>query len=304
MTLKQLEAFYWAATLNNFALAAERLHITQSALSKRIAELEEHLLHELFDRSKRKAELTESGQVLLPQVEELLALVNGIPQSLAGDQDSIPLSGVCRIGLSELSSATWLPKAIDRFRLQHPDLLLEPHIFLSRELEDLVLRGELDVAVIAGLPESDSIAYEKIAEIEFSWVASPRRALRSNHLTPELLQQIDVLMHQPNSGLAPTIKAWLRNKNIKLERVILCNSLTAITGMVVADMGISYLPSAYVQPLLKKGKLVELYSEPALQPLHYTFIWLKNDPRRLLRVVKKSLHDCIDFSLPPVLWVE
>lgn len=303
MTLKQLEAFYWAATLNNFALAAERLHITQSALSKRIAELEEYLNHELFDRTKRKAHLTESGQVLLPQIEELLGLVNYIPQSLASDQDSFPLSGVCRIGLSELSAATWLPKAIDSFRVQHPDLSLEPHIFLSRELEDLVLRGELDVAVIAGLPESDSIAYEKIAEIEFSWVASPQRQLASTDLSPELLKQTDVLMHQPNSGLAPTIKAWLRNKNIKLERVILCNSLTAITGMVVADMGISYLPTAYVQPLLRKGKLIELYSEPALQPLHYTFIWLKNDPRRLLRVMKQSLHECIDFSLPPVLWV-
>lgn len=303
MTLKQLEAFYWAAILNNFALAAERLHITQSALSKRIAELEEYLNHELFDRSKRKAHLTESGQVLLPQVEELLGIVNEIPQSLASDQDSFPLSGVCRIGLSELSAATWLPKAIDSLRVQQPDLSLEPHIFLSRELEDLVLRGELDVAVIAGLPESDSIAYEKVAEIEFSWVASPRRPLQSNHLTPELLSKTDVLMHQPNSGLAPTIKAWLRNKNIKLERVILCNSLTAITGMVVADMGISYLPTAYVQPLLQKGQLVELYSEPALQPLHYTFIWLKSDPRRLLRVVKRSLHECIDFSLPPVLWV-
>jgi DNA-binding transcriptional LysR family regulator len=61
MTLKQLEAFYWAATCASFAVAAERLHLSVSSLSKRITELEDALGQPLFDRSGHKAALTDAG---------------------------------------------------------------------------------------------------------------------------------------------------------------------------------------------------------------------------------------------------
>lgn len=72
MTLKQLEAFYWAATCLNFSVAADRVHLSVSSLSKRIAELEASLGVQLFDRSGRAAELTPQGEQLLPRIRELL----------------------------------------------------------------------------------------------------------------------------------------------------------------------------------------------------------------------------------------
>ncbi|CPJ43778.1 LysR family transcriptional regulator [Bordetella pertussis] len=73
MTLKQLEAFYWAATCASFAVAADRLHLSLSSLSKRIAELESALGLDLFDRSGHRAVLTAAGERLLPQARDLLA---------------------------------------------------------------------------------------------------------------------------------------------------------------------------------------------------------------------------------------
>ena len=61
MTLKQLEAFYWAASAASFLVAAQRLHVSQSTLSKRIAELESQLRAPLFDRSGHRARLSASG---------------------------------------------------------------------------------------------------------------------------------------------------------------------------------------------------------------------------------------------------
>src|SRR5574343_538717 len=66
MTLKQLEAFYWAASCATFAMAAERVHLSVSSLSKRIAELEASLGQVLFDRAGHRAALTEAGTRLLP----------------------------------------------------------------------------------------------------------------------------------------------------------------------------------------------------------------------------------------------
>ena len=76
MTLKQLEAFYWAAASSSFAVAADRLHVSQSSLSKRIAELEGQLRKVLFDRSGHRAALTDAGQQLLPLARRMLGLAD------------------------------------------------------------------------------------------------------------------------------------------------------------------------------------------------------------------------------------
>ena len=72
MTLKQLEAFYWAATCKNFAIAANRLNISVSSLSKRIGELEASIGADLFSRSARSATLTALGEQLVPHAKDLL----------------------------------------------------------------------------------------------------------------------------------------------------------------------------------------------------------------------------------------
>lgn len=302
MTLKQIEAFYWAATLGSFAIAAERLHITQSTLSKRIAELEEYLECRLFDRSRKKAALTEAGECLVPQCRSMLDLAESIPQSLKSTDDDRPLTGVCRFGLSELSASTWLPQAIDKIRARHPQLVLEPQICLTRELERLVLRGEVDFAVIAGVPLNASLGEESVAKVKFSWVASPRLALKHRTLTADDFSRMSVLTHPADSGLAAAFNGWLATHNLKVRRAIVCNSLTAITGLTVANMGISFLPTSYVEPLFQSGRLVALESEPPLPDLNYSFIWLKDDPRPMVRIMKKLLVPGIDFSIPNELW--
>ena len=82
MTLKQLEAFYWAATCSSFAMAAERVHLSVSSLSKRIAELEASLGQVLFDRAGHRAALTEAGTRLLPLAGALLQQADRLQQEM------------------------------------------------------------------------------------------------------------------------------------------------------------------------------------------------------------------------------
>ena len=72
LTLKQLEAVYWVARLGTFGAAADRLYTTQSAISKRINELEVFFVTSLFDRSRRTVQLTAKGRELLEAAEEML----------------------------------------------------------------------------------------------------------------------------------------------------------------------------------------------------------------------------------------
>lgn len=74
-TVKQLEAFYWTARLGTLARAADRLHVTQSAITKRLRELEAISAAPLFEPGPRKAVLTLHGREMLGEVERLLALL-------------------------------------------------------------------------------------------------------------------------------------------------------------------------------------------------------------------------------------
>src|SRR3546814_2126358 len=107
-----IEAFYWAATLGNFAIAADRLHITQSSLSKRIAELEYSLQRQLFDRNRKKSTLTEAGEQLLPKCRAVLDAAEALLGEAGKDSENRVLSGACKFGISELSASTWLPRFI------------------------------------------------------------------------------------------------------------------------------------------------------------------------------------------------
>lgn len=161
MTLKQLEAFYWATTLGTFAIAAERLHITQSTLSKRIVELEAGVGQALFDRSGQRATLTAAGAALLPQARQMLDLEQAMRESLSLAHAAI---GPCRVGISELSATTWFPAFVRRVNKEHPRLELKPQVGLGKRLERLVERGELDFAVITGSIASAAVASRSVAE--------------------------------------------------------------------------------------------------------------------------------------------
>ena len=112
MTLKQLEAFYWAATCRNFAVAAQRVNLSLSSLSKRIAELEASLGQTLFDRAGHRAVLTEAGERL--HLADLQALITpgaqaDVIHSVAVEEGMIPITqaavALARKGLISLTEA-------------------------------------------------------------------------------------------------------------------------------------------------------------------------------------------------------
>src|SRR5574337_2192424 len=131
-SIKQLEAFWWAATCANFATAAQRVHLSVSSLSKRIAELEAALGQTLFDRSGHRAVLTEAGERLLPATLGVLNAMATLGQVLDARAE---LTGRCRFGVGDLSALTWLPSFVAAVRQAHPLLGLEPFVDVGGVLE-------------------------------------------------------------------------------------------------------------------------------------------------------------------------
>lgn len=299
MTLKQIEAFYWATTLGTFAIAAERLHVTQSSLSKRIAELEVNIGHPLFDRSGQRATLTAAGEALLPHAQQMLALEQTIRQGLEVEGT---LRGPCRLGISELTATTWFPALVRRIHTEHPAVELKPQVGLGKSMERLVERGELDFAVVTGAVSTTSVASQTVAEVEFAWMAAPTRLRKGTLLHAELLKQHPVILSTSDSGLTTALRNWTAAHGVQMREVVACNSLTAILAMTVAGVGISFLPKRYVAPLIRRQILVALRSDPPLPRPEYRFIWRQDDSRRLVSVMRSLVTEEVDFSAGNPLW--
>lgn len=298
MTLKQLEAFLMSAQLGSFAVAALRLHVTQSSLSKRISELEADVGQQLFSRSGQRAVITEAGNQLLPFAEQMLALESDAREALAVDGS---LHGVCRFGVSELVACTWLPRLVARVKALHPTLVLEPHVDLTRGLERRVERGELDFAVIPGPSAITTLAWSEVAQLQYAWMSSPSRLAAGTCVTARHFVEHPVVMLSAESTLTQSFNRWATQQHFEVPRALICNSLLALIGLTTAGVGISVFPRVYVRSLLESGQLVELTSEEPLPDLRYCFHWRRNDARRMVRLIHDLVLQEVDFSVPSVM---
>ncbi len=289
-TLKEIEAFYWTAALGNFSAAANRLHITQSSLSKRVAELEQSMGADFFVRNSKKVELTDEGKKLLPIARQMLDLMESMQSQVT---DTTKLSGECRFGISELVALTWLPNLINAVRNEHPALVLKPYVDLARGLEKRVLKGELDFAVAPGPAESDELESEKIADVEFTWVASPGRIQPGAVLSPKDLVRHPLITMTEGSGLTRAFERWASEQGMPAQRTVACNSLMGIVGLTMADVGISFLPSRFTQPWIDRGTLAAVRTIPPLPNLSYCFIRRKNDGRAIVHEMQQLVHSSV-----------
>jgi DNA-binding transcriptional LysR family regulator len=294
MTLKQIEAFYWAAKLGSFAIAAQRLHVTQSSLSKRIAELEESVGALLFDRSNKRAQLSDAGQRLLIHAASMLQLGEAMRAEASARSG---LSGICRFGITELGSLTWLPAFIGQARRLHPALVFQPYVDLARILEKLVVRGELDFAVAPGLAQHEEIACQKVGEVECTWMASPSRIASGTVLSARELESQPVITMTEGSGLTVVLDQWALENGIDLRKTLASNSMMAIVGLTAADIGVSYLPLDFMEPWIAQDRLVPFRSKPAPPNLSYYFFARRDDKRDLIEVMRGMVASAADFGV-------
>jgi DNA-binding transcriptional LysR family regulator len=300
MTLKQLEAFYWAASAASFGVAADRLHVSQSTLSKRIAELEVQLRKPLFDRSGHRASLTEAGAQLLPMVRRMLGLAEEM-HTLMGE-DGGGVRGHCRFGVGELAALTWLPDLVAHAREAYPALVLEPCVDLGAALERRLESGELDFAVVAGFSQRSGIASEAIAQVGFSWAAAPGLVGRQRSVTMALLQRTALITMPPAAGPTRMLEHWLAVNNLDAGRRLTCNNLAAIASLIAAGVGIGLFPNGWLKQMADRDAVVQLQSRPALPALEYTFQWRRDDSRPMLARMREAVVQTVDFSKPSPLW--
>ncbi|WP_413463316.1 LysR family transcriptional regulator [Acidovorax radicis] len=294
MTLKQLEAFYWAATCSSFAMAAERVHLSVSSLSKRIAELESSLGQPLFDRAGHRAALTEAGTRLLPLAGALLQQADLLQQEMG---HTTGLRGPCRLGVGELTALTWLPRWVSAIASAHPQLDVSVHVDVGGALAERLDKGELDVAVIAGPASRSALTSVPLAHARFTWCASPLIAGGLVGMDADALQQHPLVTLPQSSGITHLIDDWLRHASARPARHLACNHWGAIVGLLAQGVGIGLLPQGWAQALCARGTLQELASPVPLGLLGYALHSRRDDLRPLVAATRTLAAQQADFTV-------
>lgn len=291
-SIKQLEAFWWAATCANFATAAQRVHLSVSSLSKRIAELEAALGQTLFDRSGHRAVLTEAGERLLPATLGVLNAMATLGQVLDARAE---LTGRCRFGVGDLSALTWLPSFVAAVRQAHPLLGLEPFVDVGGVLERRLADGELDFAVIAGRSSRSELLSQPVGAARFTWAAAPSLPGVGRLGAAALLQRYPLITLPQGAGTTRLLDDWLLATRATVHEHIACNSWGAVAGMLRQGLGVGFLPAHWVDT----PGLCAVGARTPLAPLHYAFQWRRGDARALIAAMQPLAQAQVDFSVSP-----
>lgn len=293
MTFKQLEAFYWIVQLGGFAAAAAKLHASPPAISKRIGELEEYLSIELFDRTQRSAKLTEKGEELFLLAKDLLQR-----RDTAVEQIGSPVIAErrLRIGVTELTAMTWLPRLIIAIQADFPRVVIEPTVEDTKLLKEKLVGNLLDLIFVPNAFTDLRVPQVPIGKVESAWMCRPGYVNQRSAMSLQELARHRLLVQGENSGTGRIYGAWMREQGVVPTNVIGVSNLMAVLGLTVSGLGIGYLPRKCLEPMLQRKALSLVKVKPGLPTIEYVALRQDEGRSRLLTSVVELARTCCDFS--------
>lgn len=272
ITFRQLEAFYWAATLGTVAAAAKHLFVSQPAVTARVKELEDILGLALLSRSQQGVQLTPTGHEVLQHAQRMLRL--GEEFELSGRRELPPLDGVLRMGADESSAAVGVAELLRQLRVRYPALRVELSIERSKVLHEKLNRRELDVALQTSPVARPHVVDRFLGHVQVAWVACAAMELTHLPFSPADAASVPVVMNPQPSILHHVASDWLKRAGVDLHHLNTCNSLAMGMKMVQEGHAIAALPVPVVLEQLKVGSLKLIEADPPLPPIAYYVSYL------------------------------
>ncbi len=263
MNLRFVEAFYWVASLKSVTRAADKLFLTQSAMSSRISALEEELGVLLLDRRDRQFKLTVAGQRFFTYAQKLLELQREVKAEMGS---ATPQSVLMRIGAIESVLHSWLIPWIEKLRLEHPALELELTVETTPILMDQVRRGTQDLVFAAMPAPADGVRTRALPSMEMVFMGHAQMHRKRRYALADFAG-IEIMTFQRGSQPHVALVDLFRQARVDPPRIHTISSISAMVQLVQGGFGVATLPRRAVQRLLTFPNLKQLSCEASLQPL-------------------------------------
>ncbi|WP_068824835.1 LysR family transcriptional regulator [Pseudomonas sp. BMS12] len=293
MNLHHLKVFLAVAQAGSISAGAQRLHISQPAVTREIRELEASLGLLLFDRHPRGVKPTEGGQRLQQFAERIFALEQAAERDL---RDYANLDqGELYLGASATLGAYLLPPLLNRFRAEHPQIFISLQVSNTHEVTRQLDDGSISLGFVEGPFPAADYAHHLLARdrlLPLTGPAHPLAGRRQLHAVD--LQKHELYMREPGSGARVSIEQAYRELGLEARAAMVGGGTEPLKRLIAGGRGIAWLSQLVVEEELADGRLVcldvvDLQIERDLHLLWRRDSQLSPAPAAFLELLKSNI---------------
>jgi DNA-binding transcriptional LysR family regulator len=254
LTLRQLEIFLAVARREHVTAAARDVHLSQSAVSAALRELQSTLGGPLFEKDGRRIRLNDRGRHLVEEASDLVQRAKDLVQHFAGDE---AIAGKLRLGASSTIGTYLLPALVGAFVAAHADVQVDLEVGNSTEVGRRLLAHELDAGFVEGpvhLPQLVATPWRKDRLVVFVTPGDP--LARRRRLAPTALRTLRFVMRESGSGTREVFEAALRDHGITPKPHLTFGHSEAVKQAVRGGLGVGCLSELTVRRELVAGEFV------------------------------------------------
>jgi DNA-binding transcriptional LysR family regulator len=257
MDTRQLAAFCAVVEKHSFSQAAERLGVTQPAVSLQIRALEKRLGQQLLDRSGRRVEPTEAGLRLYRGAQRLLALEEQVLDEVAAGEQG-ELRGTLAIGASTGPGGAVVPVLLAEFQASHPDLSVALSVFDTHTVVELVAERELELGIVGAGRRHRSVTHEPLFRDEVVLACPPDHPFAGRTVALDELRGASLILMQEGAGVRHVIEDELRKAGLRLRDLDVRLQLglqESVKSAVQAGHGVTFISRSAIEPEIAGGML-------------------------------------------------
>jgi DNA-binding transcriptional LysR family regulator len=257
MDTRQLAAFCAVVEKRSFSQAAERLGVTQPAVSLQVRALEKRLGTQLLDRSGRRVEPTEAGMRLYRGAQRLLALEEQVLDEVAGGEGG-ELRGELQLGASTGPAAIVVPLLLGEFQREHPSVRVALTVADTQAVVDRVGARELELGIVGAARRHRGVSYEPFFDDEVILAVPPGHPFAGRTVTLDELRAESLIVMQEGAGVRQIVEDELRALGLRLRDLDVRLELglqESVRSAVQAGYGVTFISRSAVEPELAAGTL-------------------------------------------------
>jgi len=266
MADRRLQVFSAVVKHGSFTRAAERLFMTQPAVTFQIKQLEEHFNTRLLERGHGHATPTAAGQIVADYAEKILELNAEMEARVAELTDE--LAGTLNIGTSTTIAAYWLPHILEGFKRAYPRVIPRVSVGNSQLIVDRVASRDLDLGLIEIVTDEPSLQRHAAAEDELLVICQPGHPLTQHEsLSAETLKDYPFITREPGNAIRDLADQYFEAAGIPVDDVSIAaelGSLAAVKQMASEGFGYAVASRAAIQRDVNEGRLASVHLSPRL----------------------------------------
>jgi DNA-binding transcriptional LysR family regulator len=257
MDTRQLAAFCAVVERKSFSQAAERLGVTQPAVSLQVRSLEKRLGRKLLDRSGRRVEPTEAGLALYRGAQRMLALEGQLIDELDAGEGG-ELGGTLEVGASTGPGSTVVPVLLCEFQHENPGVAVSLSISDTQSVVDRVAERELELGVVGAARRHRGVVFEPFFRDEVVLACPPGHRFAGRSVSLDELREEPLIVMQEGAGVRQVIEDELRRAGTRLrdlEPRLELGLQESVKSAVAAGHGVTFISRTAIEADLAAGTL-------------------------------------------------